>query len=172
MCKCRPLVYTEGLWQSAPLLPNVAVRTAITRSPSTAVPGSKDPARRWDATALNGESRLPRLHKNMSEKYLSREHYARIAALLLAGDIQAQARPNVDTWVVAVRLVDGGQVLWSNDSRSWWGWTVVGPNGDVTTGTTWLTWIVSAESVAHHIATFEYPAPPVFVLQGSLTEEN
>lgn len=65
--------------------------------------------------------------------YLDREHYAAIANLLLAGDVQAKAVTNPNgLHIVVVTLDDNSRVVWGNTTKTFGGTQVLGSNWSFT----------------------------------------
>ena len=100
-----------------------------------------------------------------SDWYQSFDHFASIAAILLAGDIQARVVQNGEFHLINVSLIDGGNILWGFDATSdirSWVYSQVDGAGDLTVGMTQTPWTADAEEVAKTIATFEYEVNPEF----------
>ena len=77
-------------------------------------------------------------------------HYASIAAVLLAGDIQARVVSNGTTPSVVV-TAEGDRVIWGNDGEVW-AFTVVTASGMTIGGLTETPYDVPPEDVATMIA--------------------
>lgn len=96
----------------------------------------------------------------MTDEYRqSREFYASICAVLLAGDVKATVVENPAFLFVKVHLVSGGYVMWSlalSGEAGGWVFTSVDSDGDVTTGATDWAYDTEVEQVAKNIATFAY----------------
>lgn len=93
----------------------------------------------------------------------SREHYAWIAAILLAGDIQARVVTNPRLTGIAVSMVTGEQLVWSNENEHGrWAYSHVTESGEIVGRVTLLEADAKPEVVARHIATFEYPSPVAY----------
>lgn len=102
----------------------------------------------------------------MSDTYReSREFYASIAAVLLAGDIKATVVENTSHHFVKVHLISGGAVLWGVSQpevegqvevEGTWVWTALSPDGVLTPGATDWPSDTEVGQVAKNIATFAY----------------
>lgn len=98
----------------------------------------------------------------MTDDYARTHDYFRaVAAVLLAGDIQARLVSNSEHPAVEVLLIDGSRVLWSN-ARQFWGYTIISPNGTGTSDIESLPWDVDVEDAAKMIAMHDYPAPAAY----------
>lgn len=81
-------------------------------------------------------------------------HCQQIAALLLAGDVQARAVHPIGTVGVEVYSEDKKtRVVWSPANDQHWGWIMVLPDGSVETSETPLRLDAAVEDVARAIAT-------------------
>lgn len=110
----------------------------------------------------------------MTQRCFERQHYDLIAVVLLAGDVRARAIHNDSgTSVVAVKLVDGGEVVWGNRTGpddmigQPWSYTVVRPDGTTEGERSLVPADADPEDVAHAIAVHEYPAPMEFTESGA-----
>lgn len=95
-------------------------------------------------------------------------HYDRIAATLVAGDVQARSVHNESgTSVIVVGLAAGGEVVWGNCYidvaekvvGQEWSATVVDAEGVQSGLTSDLAPDADPEDVARLVATFDYPSP-------------
>jgi hypothetical protein len=92
--------------------------------------------------------------------YYQQDFFQQVAALLLAGNIQARTVHNQNVYSIEVKLVSGTRVYWSNRGR-FWAYTPVMPDGD-TRGSVapvshpLMESSADAEKAAYYIATFPY----------------
>lgn len=89
-------------------------------------------------------------------------HYAEIALLLVAGDIQAVARRVHEASVVQISAEGERTVIWGNTDKHGvvkpWAFSVLEPDGRLHAGRSDIPFDAFAEDVAHAIAVFDYDA--------------
>jgi hypothetical protein len=99
----------------------------------------------------------------------SPDFYRAVAAVLLAGDVQARVVSNAQGHWIEVQLIDGSRVLWSND-HPYWGYTIVlrdtalasAIGSNIIAGRETLPCDVAVEDAAKMIAMHDYPAPAAY----------
>lgn len=90
------------------------------------------------------------------------DFYSAVAAVLLAGDVQARVVANAETFWIEVSLIDGSKVLWTN-ARDYWGYSLIDPGGQMTTAEfDTLPWDVDVTDAAKMIAMHDYPVTTEF----------
>src|SRR5690554_815592 len=89
-------------------------------------------------------------------------HYAAIVAILWAGDISVCVVGHSKAASIAVGLIEGSQILWSDAGGDVWRYSMVSVDGDVEGHTTDLPWTAKLEEVARLIATYDYESPVEF----------
>jgi len=105
--------------------------------------------------------------------YYQPDFFAQVAALLLAGNIQARPVHNEATTSIEVKLENGTRVYWTNRGRSW-AYTAVLPDGDTRgaiapAGHPLMASSVPPEEAAQYIATFPYVERPEMPEEEDLT---
>lgn len=106
--------------------------------------------------------------------YYQQDFFAQVAALLLAGNIQARPVHNADTYSIEVKLANGTRVYWTNRGRSW-AYTAVLPDGDTRgaiapVGHPLMPSSIEVEEAARYIAQFPYVERPEIPEAEDLTE--
>jgi hypothetical protein len=106
--------------------------------------------------------------------YYQQDFFHQLAALLLAGNIQARVVHNEHTYSIEVKLESGTRVYWTNRGRSW-AYTAVLPDGDTRgaiapAGHPLMSSSVSSEEAAAYIAQFPYVERPEMPEAEDLTE--
>ena len=92
----------------------------------------------------------------------SEDFYFAVAAVLLAGDVQARVVANPETFWIEVSLIDGSKVLWTN-AREYWGYSLIDPQGEMTVAEfETLPWDVDVVDAAKMIAMHDYPVTVEF----------
>lgn len=90
-------------------------------------------------------------------------HYAQVAAVLRAADIECRVVSNPGHTAVEVHLEDESRIVWGNDGLHW-AYTMVREDGEVFTVESLLLSTELPEVVAQVIAEWPYASKPASVL--------